>query len=41
MQAAFAADLEASEAIDLERWEARPFALRLKERAARLWEYWL
>jgi cardiolipin synthase len=41
MQAAFAADLEASEAIDLERWNARPFALRLKERVARLWEYWL
>jgi cardiolipin synthase len=41
MQAAFAADLEASEAIDLERWNARPFALRVKEQAARLWEYWL
>jgi cardiolipin synthase A/B len=41
MQAAFTADLEASEAIDLERWEARPFELRLKEWAARLWEYWL
>lgn len=41
MQAAFAADLEASEAIDLERWNARPFDLRLKEWAARLWEYWL
>jgi cardiolipin synthase A/B len=41
MQAAFAADLEASEAIDLERWKARPFAFRLKEQAARLWEYWL
>jgi cardiolipin synthase A/B len=41
MQAAFTADLEASEAMDLERWEARPFDLRLKEWAARLWEYWL
>jgi cardiolipin synthase len=41
MQAAFSADLEASEAIDLERWEARPFHLRLKEWAARLLEYWL
>ena len=41
MQAVFAADLEASEAIDLERWKARPFAFRLKEQAARLWEYWL
>ena len=41
MQTAFVADLEASEAIDLERWEARPFELRFKEWAARLWEYWL
>jgi cardiolipin synthase len=41
MQAAFGADLEASEAMDLERWEARPFRLRLKELAARLLEYWL
>ena len=41
MQAAFAADLEASEPIDRERWEARPFQLRLKEWAARLAEYWL
>ena len=41
MEAVFAADLEASEAIDLERWKARPFVFRLKEQAARLWEYWL
>ena len=41
MQAAFAADLKASEAIDLERWEARSFDFRLKEWGARLWEYWL
>ena len=41
MHAAFTADLEASEAMDLERWEARSFALRLKEWAARLLEYWL
>jgi cardiolipin synthase len=41
MHAAFSADLEASQAVDLERWEARPFALRLKEWAARLFEYWL
>jgi hypothetical protein len=40
-QATLAADLEASEAMDLERWEARPFDLRLKEWAAGLWEYWL
>jgi cardiolipin synthase len=41
MQAAFSADVEASEAMDLERWEARPLGLRLKEWGARLWEYWL
>lgn len=41
MQAAFGADLEASEAMDLERWEARRFDLRLKEWTARLLEYWL
>ena len=41
MQAAFAADLAGSEAIDLARWRARRPALRLKEWAARLLEYWL
>jgi cardiolipin synthase len=41
MQAAFGADLQASEAVDLERWEARSLDLRLKEWAARFWEYWL
>lgn len=41
MEAAFSTDLKASQAMDLERWEARPFDLRLKEWAARLWEYWL
>jgi cardiolipin synthase len=37
MQAMFAADLEASEAIDLERWERRPLSLRLREWMARVW----
>ena len=41
MEAAFAADLQQSDAVDLERWEARSFQLRLQEWAARLWEYWL
>ena len=41
MQAAFSAELESSEAISLERWKARSLDLRLKEWAARLWEYWL
>ncbi len=41
MEAAFKADLEASDAVDPERWKARGINLRLKEWAARLWEYWL
>jgi len=38
MQAAFAGDLAASRAIDLESWERRPFSFRIKEWMARLWE---
>jgi cardiolipin synthase len=37
MQATFATDLEASEAIDLERWERRPLSFRFKEWMARVW----
>jgi cardiolipin synthase A/B len=37
MQAAFARDIEASEAIDPAGWERRPVVSRLKEVAARLW----
>ncbi len=37
MQAVFAKDLEASEAIDPERWERRPLKLRFKEWMARVW----
>jgi cardiolipin synthase len=37
MQAMFAADLAASDAIDLERWERRPLLFRFKELIARLW----
>ncbi len=36
MQAMFARDLEASEAIDLERWERRPLSFRFKEWMARI-----
>jgi cardiolipin synthase len=36
MQAMFASDLAASEAIDLEGWQRRPFAFRMKEWMARL-----
>ena len=41
VQAMFDKDLAASDAITLERWQSRPFSLRLKERLARAWEYWL
>ena len=37
MRAAFAADMAASEAIDLARWEQRSLLLRIKEWTARLW----
>jgi cardiolipin synthase len=38
MQAMFTADLVASEAIDLKRWEDRSLLLRIKEWASRLWQ---
>jgi cardiolipin synthase len=41
LQAVFAADLTASEAITLAQWRRRPLHLRLKEGFARLWAYWL
>ena len=41
MQAVFDKDLAASDAIDLEQWERRPLRLRIREWAARLWEYWI
>ena len=41
MQAMFDADLAASEAITLEKWAQRPLGDRVKELAARVWEYWL
>ncbi len=41
VQRMFDTDLAASDAIDLEKWERRPFDLRLKEWFARTWEYWL
>jgi cardiolipin synthase len=37
MQAMFAKDLEASDAIDLESWERRPLLFRFKEWMARVW----
>jgi cardiolipin synthase A/B len=41
MQAMFDADLASSEAITLASWERRPLDDRVKETAARVWEYWL
>ncbi len=37
MQSMFAKDLAASQAIDLQRWEARPLKFRVKEWMARVW----
>ncbi len=41
VQAMFARDLAASDAITLERWQQRSLDLRIKELFARAWEYWL
>jgi hypothetical protein len=41
MESAFMADLESAEPVDRERWAARSPTLRIREWAARLWEYWL
>lgn len=41
MQAMFERDLAASRHITKEEWRRRPFMDRIKEAAARIWEYWL
>lgn len=41
MQAMFETDLASSNPITLEQWEQRSLSDRLKEMAARIWEYWL
>ena len=41
MRAAFASDVARSEQITLEQWQRRSIVLRIKERSARLWQYWL
>jgi cardiolipin synthase A/B len=41
MEAMFARDLAESIAIDRETWAGRPLSIRMKEWAARVWEYWL
>ena len=41
VQAMFDKDLAASEEITADRWAHRPLEVRIKERLARVWEYWL
>ena len=41
MEAAFRRDLDNSERVALDDWERRPLDARVKEWAARFWEYWL
>jgi cardiolipin synthase len=41
MQAAYARDVAASDAIDLAGWESRSLLLRVKELAARVWGHLL
>jgi cardiolipin synthase len=41
VQAMFAKDIAQSDAITLAQWQRRPIDLRLKERFARAWAYWL
>lgn len=41
MERMFARDLAASREITLDAWRQRPLGTRMKEWAARLWEYWL
>lgn len=41
MQTMFEQDLQASTPVTLDQWANRPISVRLKERAARLWVYWL
>ena len=41
MNAMFEKDLAASKRITLDSWRDRPLVMRVKERAARIWVYWL
>ena len=41
VQAMFEKDLAQSEAVTLEKWQARSLQMRAKEVFARIWEYWL
>jgi cardiolipin synthase len=41
MEAMFQRDIAESVRIEPEAWRKRPFSVRMKEWAARVWEYWL
>ncbi len=41
METMFEEDLRASQRVEPEAWERRPMAVRMREWAARAWEYWL
>jgi cardiolipin synthase len=41
MRAAFLRDVAKSQQITLEEWRDRSIGVQLKEKLARLWEYWL
>ncbi|QJR16743.1 Major cardiolipin synthase ClsA [Usitatibacter palustris] len=41
MEAMFQKDITNSDLITLEDWKRRPFENRMREAAARIWEYWL
>jgi cardiolipin synthase A/B len=41
MYALFQRDLKTSELITIEQWKKRPLSSRIRERAARIWAYWL
>jgi cardiolipin synthase A/B len=41
MEAMFERDVAESARIDAEAWRKRPLSVRMKEWAARVWEYWL
>jgi cardiolipin synthase len=41
MEAMFERDVAESTPVDLETWRRRPLSVRMKEWAARAWEYWL
>jgi cardiolipin synthase len=41
MEAVFEGDVKESVRIEAEAWARRPMSVRMRELAARVWEYWL